>query len=102
MEQSGAPSATTTTTIPASSGPTPRAVRAAAKARPTTLEPLLPLLRYVGAHRRYAALTIGFGVVGFLLSFVYPWIIGSAVDLATAPMALSLPLGLRMYVHLQR
>jgi subfamily B ATP-binding cassette protein MsbA len=53
------------------------------------------LLRFVGAHRRYAALTIGFGVAGFLLSFVYPWIIGSAVDLVTAPAALRLSLEVR-------
>jgi subfamily B ATP-binding cassette protein MsbA len=48
---------------------------------------LLRLLRYVRPHRRYAALTMVFGVAGFLLSFVYPWIIGSAVDLATGPAA---------------
>jgi subfamily B ATP-binding cassette protein MsbA len=57
--------------------------------------PLLRLLRYAGSHRRYAGLTILFGVAGFLLSFVYPWIIGSAVDLATAPGALRLPLEAR-------
>src|SRR5436305_7341490 len=57
--------------------------------------PLLRLLRYAGGHRRYAALTIGFGVAGFLLSFVYPWIIGSAVDLATAPAALRVPIEAR-------
>jgi ABC-type multidrug transport system fused ATPase/permease subunit len=38
------------------------------------------LLRYVGAHRKYALLTIAFGVIGFGLSFAYPWIIGSVVD----------------------
>jgi ABC-type multidrug transport system fused ATPase/permease subunit len=43
---------------------------------------LLRLLRYVGGHRRYAVVTVLFGVLGFLLSFAYPWIIGAAVDLA--------------------
>src|SRR5512146_3279885 len=46
--------------------------------------PLLRLLGYVPPHRKYAALTFFFGTLGFLLSFVYPWIIGSAVDLVTA------------------
>src|SRR4051812_10245956 len=102
MEQSGAPSVTTTTNIPTSSGQAPSAARTAASARTKTLGPLLPLLRYVGAHRRYAALTVGFGVIGFLLSFVYPWIIGSAVDLATAPMAWRIPLEARQLrlIHL--
>jgi subfamily B ATP-binding cassette protein MsbA len=39
------------------------------------------LLRYVASHRKYAALTVLFGVLGFALSFAYPWIIGSVVDL---------------------
>ena len=42
---------------------------------------LLSLLRYVLGHKRHAALTLGFGVLGFLLSFVYPWLIGNAIDL---------------------
>ncbi len=44
---------------------------------------LLRLLRYVPPHRKYAVLTSLFGTLGFLLSFLYPWIIGSAVDLVT-------------------
>jgi ABC-type multidrug transport system fused ATPase/permease subunit len=66
------------------------------------LSPLLQLLRYVAAHRKYAALTVLFGVTGFLLSFVYPWIIGSAVDLATVPALQRLPLEVRgaRLVHL--
>jgi ABC-type multidrug transport system fused ATPase/permease subunit len=40
------------------------------------------LLGYVAPHRTYALLTISFGVLGLLLSFAYPWIIGSVVDLA--------------------
>lgn len=48
--------------------------------------PLLQLLRYVRPHRKYAALTIGFGVLGFALSFAYPWIIGNVVDVITSPM----------------
>lgn len=47
--------------------------------------PLLQLLGYVRGHGRYAALTVVFGTAGFLLSFVYPWIIGSAIDLVAAP-----------------
>lgn len=42
------------------------------------------LLRYVRPHRKYAALTLAFGVLGFGLSYVYPWIIGTVVDLAAA------------------
>src|SRR4051812_20754603 len=34
---------------------------------------LFRLLHYIPAHRRYAALTVCFGTLGFLLSFVYPW-----------------------------
>jgi subfamily B ATP-binding cassette protein MsbA len=49
----------------------------------------------VAAHRKYAALTVLFGVTGFLLSFVYPWIIGSAVDLVTVPAMQRLPLAVR-------
>jgi ABC-type multidrug transport system fused ATPase/permease subunit len=50
--------------------------------RPTTAgaSPLTRLLRYVRGHRVYAMLTLGFGVMGFALSFAYPWIVGSAVD----------------------
>jgi len=44
-------------------------------------QPLLRLLRYVRAHPTPAVLTILFGTTGFLLSFVYPWIIGGVVDL---------------------
>jgi subfamily B ATP-binding cassette protein MsbA len=40
-------------------------------------------------------LTVLFGVTGFLLSFVYPWIIGSVVDLATSPAERALSLGAR-------
>ena len=42
------------------------------------------LLRYVRPHQKYARLTLLFGVAGFLLSFVYPSLIGSAVDLVDA------------------
>ena len=45
--------------------------------------PLFKLLTYVPQHKKYAALTVLFGVLGFLLSFVYPWIIGAAIDLVT-------------------
>jgi ABC-type multidrug transport system fused ATPase/permease subunit len=49
--------------------------------RPRGLAPLWRLMGYVAVHRKDAALTLGFGTLGFLLSFVYPWIIGSVVDL---------------------
>ena len=52
--------------------------------------PLLRLLGYVRPHRRYAALTLFFGVIGFGLSFVYPWIIGAAVDVIVAPASAGL------------
>ncbi|HXU60796.1 MAG TPA: ABC transporter ATP-binding protein, partial [Polyangia bacterium] len=57
--------------------------------------PLWQLLRYVRHHRKYAWLTVLFGVTGFLLSFVYPWIIGWTIDLAAAPAARRLPLAVR-------
>jgi subfamily B ATP-binding cassette protein MsbA len=52
-----------------------------------TFAPAFRLLRYVGAHRSWAALTLVFGTLGFLLSFVYPWIIGSIVDLVQSSKA---------------
>ncbi len=42
--------------------------------------PLLALASFVRPHRRYATLTVLFGIAGFALSFVFPWIIGAAVD----------------------
>jgi ABC-type multidrug transport system fused ATPase/permease subunit len=48
------------------------------------LRPLPALMRYLPRHRRDAWLTVFFGVSGFLLSFAYPWIIGSVVDLIGA------------------
>jgi subfamily B ATP-binding cassette protein MsbA len=47
--------------------------------------PLRRLLSYVRHHRKYAVLTVAFGVCGFGLSFAYPWIIGSVVDIVIAP-----------------
>jgi subfamily B ATP-binding cassette protein MsbA len=49
--------------------------------------PLLRLMGYIRPHRMYALLTVAFGVLGFALSFVYPWIIGAAVDVIVAPAA---------------
>jgi subfamily B ATP-binding cassette protein MsbA len=46
--------------------------------------PLFRLLRHIGPHRKYAQWTIAFGVLGFLLSFAYPWIIGRTVDSVTS------------------
>jgi ABC-type multidrug transport system fused ATPase/permease subunit len=46
-------------------------------------KPLLSLARYLRQHRGDAWLTMIFGVLGFLLSFAYPWIIGNIVDIAT-------------------
>jgi subfamily B ATP-binding cassette protein MsbA len=43
------------------------------------------LLRYVARHRKYAALTVLFGVLGFSLSYVYPWLIGCVVDAIASP-----------------
>jgi ABC-type multidrug transport system fused ATPase/permease subunit len=42
------------------------------------------LVPFVRPHWRYALATLGFGVGGFALSFAYPWIVGSLVDLLTA------------------
>ena len=68
------------------------------RVEPTSFQPSPPtgqvpfgtlrkLLRYVGHHKKWALLTAAFGVMGFLLSFVYPWIIGSAVDLVVGTSA---------------
>src|SRR5262245_13408648 len=48
---------------------------------------LRQLLRYVRPHGRYGVLTVLFGVLGFALSYVYPWIIGAVVDVLAAPGA---------------
>lgn len=55
-------------------------------AEETAWGPLLQLLGYVRPHQKYAALTILFGVLGFALAFVYPWVIGAVVDVITAPV----------------
>jgi subfamily B ATP-binding cassette protein MsbA len=49
--------------------------------------PLVRLLGYIRRHRRYAVLTLLFGVLGFALSFAYPWIIGAVIDRVVAPTA---------------
>jgi len=64
-------------------------------ARLEELKPLFRLLGYVRSHRRAAALTLLFGVVGFLLSFAYPWIIGTEVDLVLGQGASPVGLGAR-------
>ena len=57
----------------------------------SALGPLFRLLRYVTRHKKYALLTFLFGVAGFALSFVYPWLIGSVVDVVAAPASVGLP-----------
>ncbi len=52
--------------------------------------PLVRLIGYIRPHRKYALLTVAFGILGFGLSFVYPWIIGAAVDVIVAPATSSL------------
>src|SRR3954464_11523988 len=52
-----------------------------ARRRAAAARPLLQLLAYARPYRLHATLTVGFGALGFLLSFVYPWIIGSVIDL---------------------
>jgi ABC-type multidrug transport system fused ATPase/permease subunit len=68
-------------------GLTPTALRHGPKQRRSSSPwaTLRQLLYYVACHRKYAALTILFGVMGFLLSFAYPWIVGSVVDLVSQP-----------------
>jgi ABC-type multidrug transport system fused ATPase/permease subunit len=53
----------------------------AAPRPPDAGRPLWRLLGYVRLHPGPAVLTVLFGTAGFLLSFVYPWITGSVVDL---------------------
>jgi subfamily B ATP-binding cassette protein MsbA len=59
--------------------------RAAPTRREGALRLLLELSAYVMPHRRYAAITLAFGVMGFALSYAYPFIIGSVVDLIALP-----------------
>jgi subfamily B ATP-binding cassette protein MsbA len=73
----------------------------ALEAAPRASEPLTRLLGYVGRHRRYAALTMAFGALGFALSFAYPWIIGSVVDIVVAAPDSAPPLAVRR-AHLWR
>jgi len=47
------------------------------------------VLGYVGRHRAYAIWTLLFGTIGFALSFVYPWVTGSMVDLLTRPSSIA-------------
>ncbi|HYP88212.1 MAG TPA: ABC transporter ATP-binding protein [Polyangiaceae bacterium] len=61
-----------------SAAPAPRAEHA-----------LLRLLGHVRKHRAHAALTVVFGVLGFSLSFVYPWLIGDVIDVVTSSERLS-------------
>jgi ABC-type multidrug transport system fused ATPase/permease subunit len=63
---------------------------------------ILRLLRYMAPHGKYVALTAIFGVLGFMLSFAYPWIIGAAVDVIVAPTSAAFPLEARRtrLVHL--
>ncbi|MDB4972051.1 MAG: Lipid export ATP-binding/permease protein MsbA [Myxococcaceae bacterium] len=58
-------------------------IEPSASATNPAFQPIRALLRYLPRHRRDAYLTMTFGVLGFFLSFAYPWIIGSAVDLAS-------------------
>jgi subfamily B ATP-binding cassette protein MsbA len=53
--------------------------------------PIRELLRYVSHHRLYAVITVSFGVMGFLLSFAYPWITGNIVDTIASSAPLSGP-----------
>jgi ABC-type multidrug transport system fused ATPase/permease subunit len=46
--------------------------------------PLFRLLEHVRPHGKHALSTVAFGVLGFLLSFAYPWIIGRTVDTVTS------------------
>jgi subfamily B ATP-binding cassette protein MsbA len=60
-------------------------IRTEEKQAEAPLAPLLRLMGYIRPHRRYALLTVAFGILGFSLAFVYPWIIGAAVDVIVAP-----------------
>ena len=62
----------------------PRPARPPSRTR-RTFHLLRLLMRYVRPHRKYVALTMAFGMVGFALSYVYPWIIGTVVDVIAAP-----------------
>ncbi len=60
------------------------------EASPQVRRPLWRLLGYVRCHPLPAMLTVLFGTSGFLLSFVYPWIVGAVVDLIHNPDGLAL------------
>ncbi|MDB5218943.1 MAG: Lipid export ATP-binding/permease protein MsbA [Myxococcaceae bacterium] len=57
---------------------------------PTAVGPLVRLLGYVSRHRSSALVTVLFGVLGFALSFAYPWIVGSVIDVIAAPASAGL------------
>ena len=57
------------------------------RASTSTWRILRQLFGYVRPHAQYAVLTVLFGVLGFGLSYVYPWIIGAVVDVLAAPGA---------------
>ncbi len=61
--------------------------------------PLRELLGYVAAHKRYALVTVFFGALGFVLSFAYPWIIGSVVDLLVVKSSMPAAERSRELVH---
>ena len=63
----------------------------AALAQRGSIPTLLALYDYVRPHRKYAVVTLCFGVLGFVLSFAYPWIIGRVVDLVAAPAGAAKP-----------
>lgn len=67
----------------------------------SSLAPLRRLIGYVARHRKYAGLTALFGILGFALSFAYPWIVGSVVDTVAAPAASGPPLAARTTYVLQ-
>jgi subfamily B ATP-binding cassette protein MsbA len=60
---------------------------------------LRQLLRYLRRHKKYVALTVAFAVLGFSLSFAYPWIVGNVVD-ALAHPSLSHAARQRTIVHM--
>ncbi len=52
--------------------------------RSFTFTSLRELLAYVRPYRKYGGLTVVFAMLGFCLSFFYPWIIGNVVDAIAA------------------
>src|SRR5689334_13479445 len=52
---------------------------------PPQMEHLKSLFGYAKRYRTLLAITLVMGVLGFAVTFVFPWLIGNAIDRVIAP-----------------